>query len=136
MVRRNKQPADRGSNLESASAVLKRHFAGLNVADLTTANREYPAPAGIDLQRAIDELMPRFSRSRQLGIHVEYAHETLTMGHLLAHSSAPVVIGPLQYEEIDVGETLAVPCARRALWTARDGRLPFALVVGQAGHYG
>jgi hypothetical protein len=41
-----------------------------------------------------------------------------------------------KYEEIDVGETTAVHCVRRALWLARHGRLPFALVVGQAVHYG
>jgi hypothetical protein len=136
MVKRNKRPSARETSLGSAAAVLKRHFAGLNVANLITTNREYPAPARVDLQRAIDELLPRFSRSRQLGIHAEYAHETLTMGHLLANQHARVVIGPLQYEEIDVGETLTVPCVRRALWITRDGRLPFALVIGQAARFG
>src|SRR5260370_36864184 len=104
------------AGLELAAGVLKRHFGGLSVANLITANREYPVPARVDLQRAIDELLPGFSRSKQLGIHVEFAHETLTVSHLLANQHSRVVIGPLQYEEVDVGEALAVPCVRRALW--------------------
>jgi len=116
--------------------VLKRHFGGLNVANLITANREFPSPARVDLQRTIDELLPRYSHSRQLGIHVEYSHETLTLGHLLANRHSPVVIGPLQYEEIDVGEALTFRCVRRALWLVRHGRLPFALVIGQATRFG
>lgn len=136
MPKRDSKRRARETSLESAAAALKRHFAGLNVANLISANREYPVPARVDLQRAVDELLPSFSRSRQLGIHAEYAHETLTLGHLLARGHSPVVIGPLQYEEIAVGEALTVPCVRRALWLARDGRLPFALVLGQAARYG
>ena len=108
----------------------------MDVASLITANREYPVPARVDLQRAIDELLPGFSLSRQLGLHADYSHETMTLGHLLANGHSPVVIGPLQYEEIDVGETLTVRCVRRALWLAHDGDLPFALILGQAGRFG
>jgi hypothetical protein len=136
MIKPNTRQAAPKASLESAAAVLKRHFAGLNVANLITANREYPSPARVDLQRTIDELLPGFSRSRQLGIHVEYSHETVTFGHLLANHHSPVVIGPLQYEEIDVGEALTARCARRALWLARHGRLQFALVIGQATRFG
>jgi hypothetical protein len=136
MPKRNKRPSARKTSLQSAAAVLKRHFAGLNVANLITANREYPEPARVDLQRAIDELLPGFLRSRQLGIHAQYSHETLTVGHLLADDHSRVVIGPLQYEEVDVGEALTVRCVRRALWLARHDRLPFALVVGQAARFG
>jgi AcrR family transcriptional regulator len=136
MAKRNTRRGTRKTSLESAAAVFKRHFAGLNVANLITANREYPSPARVDLQRTIDELLPGFSRSRQLGIHVEYSHETLTVGHLLANLHSPVVVGPLQYDEIDVGEALTIRCVRRALWLARHGRLPFALVIGQATRYG
>ncbi len=136
MASEKKRLTSRRRGLETASTVLKRHFAGLDVARLITSNREYPTPARVDLQRAIDELLPQFSRGRQLGIHAEYSHETLTMGHLLANRHSPVVIGPLEYEEIDVGETLAVHCVRRALWLGKRYRTPFAVVVGQALRYG
>jgi hypothetical protein len=122
--------------LSPAAASLKRHFAGVDVAKLTTASREYPIPARVDLQRAIDELLPQFSSPTQSGLHVEHAHETLTLGHLLANHYSQVVIGPLQYDEVDIGEVLPVRCVGRALWLARDGRSPFALILGPATRYG
>jgi hypothetical protein len=106
------------------------------VAKLVTASREYPVPARVDLQRAIDELLPAFSTAKQSGLHVEHAHETLTLGHLLGNHHSQVVIGPLQYEEIDIGEVLPARCVRRALWLAQDGRFPFALMLGPASRYG
>jgi hypothetical protein len=126
----------RGSSLESAARALKRHFPRVQVSTLITASHEYPIPARVDLQRAIDELLPGFAAARQSGIHVEYAMETLTLGHLLGNDHARVVVGPLQYEEIDVGETLPFRCVRRSVWFAKDGRMPFALILGPATRYG
>ena len=48
-----------------------------------------------------------------------------------------MVIGPLQYDEVDIGEVLLRPLrVGRALWLARDGRSPFALILGPATRYG
>jgi hypothetical protein len=55
---------------------------------------------------------------------------------LLGNHHSRVVIGPLQYEEVDIGELLPIRCVRRALWLAKDGRLPFALILGAATRYG
>src|SRR3954447_14979305 len=112
--------AARSVRLSSATSVLKRHFAGVDVAKLIAASREYPIPARVDLQRALDEMLPTFSVPKQSGLHVEHAFETLTLGHLLSNQHSQVVIGPLQYQEIDVGEISPVQCARRALWLAKD----------------
>lgn len=126
----------RSTGLSPAAAVLKRHFAGIDVATLITSSREYPVPARVDVQRAIDELLPGFVAAKQSGLHAEHAHETLTLGHLLGNHHSKVVIGPLQYEEVDIGEVLPISCVRRAMWLARDGRQPFALVLGPAMRYG
>jgi hypothetical protein len=131
-----KKPSSRPVRLSPAATSLKRHFAGVALAKLTTASREYPIPARVDLQRAIDELLPQFSAPKQSGLHVEHLHETLTLGHLLGSHHADVVIGPLQYEEVDLGEVMPVRCVKRALWLAKDGRLPFALLFGPATRYG
>lgn len=132
----SRKAASQPVRLSPAASSLKRHFLGVDVAKLTTASREYPIPARVDLQRAIDELLPRFSAPKQFGLHVEHAHETLTLGHLLGNHHSRVVIGPLQYEEVDIGEVLPVRCVGRALWLARDGRFPFALILGPAARYG
>src|SRR4051794_35814653 len=81
-------------------------------------------------------MLPAFSLPQQSGLHVEHAHETLTLGHLLSNQDSQVFIGPLQYQEIDIGEVLPVQCARRALWLAKDGRLPFGMILGPAGRFG
>jgi hypothetical protein len=131
-----RKKTSRPSTLPAAAGALKRHFRGVDVATLITASREYPIPARVDLQQAMDDLLPEFPGARQSGIHAEYAHETLTLGHLLGNHHSRVVIGPLQYEEVDIGDVLPVRCVRRALWLARDGRFPFALILGPASSYG
>src|SRR5262249_46802055 len=110
-------------SLQPVAGVLKRHFTGHPVAGLITASREYPIPSRVDLERAIDELLGEFPRSRQLGIHVEYSHETLALGHLLGNHHSRVVIGPLQYEDVDVGDTLPARCLRQGLWLGKDGAI-------------
>ncbi len=110
----------RAPGLDSAAGTIQRHFTGTPVASLITASREYPIPARVDLQRAVDELLPCYSRAKQFGLHAELSHETLTLGHLLGNQHPRIVIGPLQYEEIDVGDPQAVRCVRRALWLAFD----------------
>lgn len=131
-----KKASSRRPALPSAAAALKRHFTGTELTALITANREYPLPARVDVQAAVDELLSKFANAKQTGLHAEYAHETLTLGNLLGNRHAQVAIGPLQYEEVDVGELVPVRCVRRALWLAKDGRLPFALILGPAMHFG
>ncbi len=133
---RKRKRASRAGGLVSAESVLRRHFAGTPLASLVASCREYPVPARVDLQRAIDGTLPVFPRARELGLHVEYAHETLTLGHALGNHHSRVVVGPLQYEDVDIGELTPVRCVRRALWLARDGSLPFALMLGPAMRYG
>jgi hypothetical protein len=131
-----KKSSSRSARLSPAASALKRHFTGVAMAKLITASREYPVPARVDLQRAIDELLPQFSAAKQSGLHVEHAHDTLSLGHLLGNHHSHVVIGPLQYEEVDIGEVLPIRCVKRALWLAKDGRFPFALILGPATRYG
>jgi len=131
-----KKASARKPTLPSAAIALQRHFAGNKLQNLITANRQYPLPARVDLQTAIDELLPQFKNARQTGLHVEYSHETLTLGNLLGNRHSQVGTGPLQYEEVDIGELVPVRCVRRALWLAKDGDVPFALILGPALQYG
>lgn len=125
MAARAKKPP-----LTLASAVMKRHFPRLALDRLIVSNREYPVPARVDLQRALDDELRRFPGSRQLGIHCESSYETLTLGHLLGNHHSRVVVGPLQFDEIDLGEAVPARCVQRAMWLATDGRMPFAVILG------
>jgi hypothetical protein len=115
--------------LEPVADVLRGHFLRCRVEDLVSGSREYPLASRVDLQRVLDELDKRFPGSRQLGIHCEYAPETLSLSHLLGNSHSKPVIGPLQYEEVDVGEALPARCIRQALWLGAYEKTRIALVI-------
>lgn len=53
----------------------------------------------------------------------------LTIANPLGSQHFPVVVGPLQHDEIDIGETLPARCLRQGLWLARQGTVPFALLL-------
>jgi hypothetical protein len=74
-----------------------------------------------------------FSEQRNaklVGVHSHFGHQMpLTIAHLLGSQHFPVVVGPLQHDEIDIGETLPARCLRQGLWLARQGTVPFALLL-------
>jgi ATPase family associated with various cellular activities (AAA) len=57
--------------------------------------------------------------------------QALGIAQLLQHTPFPVDLGPLQYDEIDVGEVLPTRCVRQALWLSNVDRLPFAVLIGR-----
>ena len=66
---KTKQSAGR---LTKASPVLARHFGRTPLDTLVSSSREYPTPARVDLDRALDDLLPQYGNARQLGLHVEH----------------------------------------------------------------
>src|SRR5579875_80058 len=119
-----------------AESALKRHFRKLALQDLITASRTFPLTARVDVQLALDEMFSGNPRAKLIGVHTQYQHETLTIAHLLGNQHFPVVIGPLQNEEIDIGETLPARCLSQGLWLAQEGRVPFALLLSPAFSFG
>jgi hypothetical protein len=119
-----------------AETALKRHFAKRPLQDLITASRTFPVTARVDVQVALDKMFAEHPKAKLLGVHTQYQHETLTIAHLLGNQHFPVVIGPLQNEEIDIGETLPARCLRQGLWLIQDGAVPVALLLSPAFRFG
>jgi ATPase family associated with various cellular activities (AAA) len=119
-----------------AETALKRHFAKRPLQDLITASRTFPVTARVDVQLALDKMFAEHPKAKLLGVHTQYQHETLTIAHLLGNQHFPVVIGPLQNEEIDIGETLPARCLRQGLWLVQDGAVPVALLLSPAFRFG
>jgi len=119
-----------------AETALKRHFAKRPLQDLITASRTFPVTARVDVQLALDKMFAEHPKAKLLGVHTQYQHETLTIAHLLGNQHFPVVIGPLQNEEIDIGETLPARCLRQGLWLIQDGAVPVALLLSPAFRFG
>jgi hypothetical protein len=115
--------------------MLRGHFGTQPVEHLVTASRVYPVTSRVDAQVAFERQFA--SRAATLiGVHPQFSHEGLTIAHLTTDGHNPVVVGPLQHEEIDIGESLPARCIKRGLWLARQDGLPFAALLASAEHYG
>jgi hypothetical protein len=127
----------RTSELATAESAVRRHFHPIEPEQLVAASRTFPATARVDLQVALEKLLGERYGTQPLGIHVQHHYETVTIAHVLHTSShSPVVIGPLQHDEVDVGETLPARCLKQGLWLARDGTMPFAVLLSPASQHG
>jgi hypothetical protein len=122
--------------LATADTLVQRHFHPTEPEQLVAASRTFPATARVDLQSALDTLMKAYE-STPLGIHVQHHYETVTIAHVLHNAShSPVVIAPLQHDEVDIGEALPARCLKQGLWLARAGRMPFAVLLSPASQHG
>jgi hypothetical protein len=119
------------------SSALKEHFGNSALHELVTATRDFPATARLDLQAAIlDVLSGSLQPERFLGTHVAQAFDTTTFSHLLVENDHAVMVAPLQYDEIDVGEALPARCLKNALWLCTEDKLPFAVLLSRAQKFG
>jgi energy-coupling factor transporter ATP-binding protein EcfA2 len=117
--------------------VLKRHFRKQPLQELVTASRTFPPTARVDIQLALDKIFSAQPDAKLFGVHTSFHHGTLNMAHLVGGQQFPVLIGPLQNEEIDIGEMLPIRCLRQGLWLARQEAMPFALLLSVADpHFG
>jgi|SRR5579859_1301263 len=124
------------ANIMLAQAALKHHFGRQPLEALITASRTYPIMARVDIQVALEKIFKNRFQAKMMGLHAQYNHETITIAHLLNIQNYPVIISPLQHEEIDVGETLPVRCLNLAAWLSRDGATPFVVLLSQSTQYG
>lgn len=118
------------------STDLRRHFGSLALSDLITASRKFPATTRVDLQRALDKILNSEFQSKLLGIHRDYNYTTLTFSDFLDTERNPLIIGPLQYDELDIGEETPGRCLKQGVWTAKFEKIPFAVLVASAERHG
>ena len=124
------------NSIPLAESALKRHFGRLPLQDLITASRTFPVTARVDVQFALETIFAKNDKAKLFGVHTQYQHETLTIAHLLGNQHFPVVIGPLQHEEIDIGEALPARCLRQGLWLIQDDSIRYALLLSPAFRFG
>jgi ATPase family associated with various cellular activities (AAA) len=114
-------------------SILQRHFEKIALHELVTASREFPATARLDLQVAINEILTGPLEVKQMvGVHAPHGFETTTFSHLIVDSDHAILIAPLQYDDIDTGETAPARCLRNALWLCTDRDLAFVLLLTRA----
>ena len=116
---------------------VQKHFGRTSISDLVTACRKSPSTTRVDLQQALEETFKTYENARLLGLHRTYSYGSqLTFSDFMDTDHNPLVIGPLQYDEIDVGEALPARCLKQGLWIANDGPIPFSVLLTGAEHHG
>ena len=115
---------------------LKQHFGRLPLEETATTARTFPLASRVDVQLAIDQFFASNETSTLLGIHSAIGHETPTLAHLFIRGPFPVDIGPLQHDDIDVGEPSPVRCLKNGLWLAHQSDIPFAVLLSPAIQFG
>jgi ATPase family associated with various cellular activities (AAA) len=116
--------------LSALRKTLQKHFREIAVVDIVTAAREFPITSRIDVQEALEQILARHSGAKLLGVHSQMGHETPTLAQLFTHGPFPMELGPLQHDEVDVGDELPARCLKNGLWLARYGALPLAILLG------
>jgi hypothetical protein len=114
---------------------LLKHF-GVPAGKVGTAGRQFPITARVDIQSAIENLMRDRPGTNLLGLLSSNPHEPPSLAQAMAGSHFPIDAGPLQHDEIDIGEAVPVRCLKNGLWLSRDGGLPFAVVMAPGGRFG
>ena len=116
---------------------LTQHFGDRPLEQVVTAARTFPLASRVDVQVAIDELFASREKPALLGIHSPFGHETTTLAHLFARGPYPVEFGPLQHDDVDIGDpSLPRRCLNNGLWLSKDQEFPFALLLSAAMEYG
>src|SRR5260370_31762096 len=97
---------------------LLKHF-GVPAGEIATAGRQFPITARVDIQSALEDLLRNRSGTRLLGIISPNPHEPPELAQTLAGGHFPIDAGPLQHDEIDVGEPVPVRLLKNGLLLSR-----------------
>jgi len=115
---------------------LRRHFGRVPLGEIATAARDFPVTSRVDLQTALEDMFRGHAEAKLLGIFSPNFHESPTLAQVFAGGPFMMDIGPLQHDEIDIGERLPVRCLRNGLWLARHDALPFAVLLAPSVRFG
>jgi hypothetical protein len=107
---------------------LKKHFGDWSIPELVTAHRSFPVTARVDLQTALESMMSDGFEARLIGLHRDYNYQKIRFSDFLDTERNPLMVGPLQYSEIDTGTDFPARCLDGALWFCRKD-LPFVVIL-------
>ena len=113
------------------SMLIGQHFESYPLDDLTISERQFPFRVRADLQRAVEHLFDKETRVDHLsGVKSGRSYEGVTFTDLIfPDSHSPALAVPLQYEEMDIGESEPAKCLKSGLWLLTRGELKFAIFL-------
>ncbi len=114
----------------SVASLLRKHFRVANLHQLVTASRSFPIATRVDLQCALlDILDTGFQVTHRSGIQAGYAFQTFTFSMLSLDRQDSPVIAPLEFEDVDIGETVPVRCLKSTVWLCNQSRNRLAVLL-------
>ena len=114
---------------------LLKHL-GVPAGEIATAGRQFPITARMDIQTALEGLLRDRPGTKLLGIVSPNPHEPPALAQTLVGGHFGLDAGPLQHDEIDVGESIPARCLKNGLWLSREKNLPFAIMMAPGGRFG
>ena len=118
------------------SVWLDRHFGAVSMRAVVTASRQFPTTCRVDLHRALQEVFKKFPRSTLAGVHASFCPTGMSFTQLLDETHVNAMAGPLQHDEVDIGDTHPARCLKTGLWLAHHENHPFAVLLAPAEKYG
>jgi hypothetical protein len=116
--------------------LLQKHFRGFEISQLVTSSRDFPLTARVELQKTLDQFISESADNKLIGVHEQWSPETLTIAKLWTQGEHAVLIGPLQYEEVDLGEEFPSRCLKQAVWLGHAAKTPFAVLFTPHARFG
>jgi ATP-dependent Clp protease adapter protein ClpS len=108
--------------------LLEWHFAGVPKDGITSASRSFPERVRADLQGAAEAIFAS-GALKTVAMHGGYEYEQVTLATLLQRDRNARTIGPLRYQDVDVGEDEPIRCLENALWLRREGDQPVVVLM-------
>jgi ATP-dependent Clp protease adapter protein ClpS len=119
------------SHFKHTYELLNWHFSGLRNEEIVTASRSFMARVRADLQLAINILLEEQSPVRFVGVHGSYGNDSLDIPNLLEKGQRAKLVGPLQYEDVDIGESEPVKCLKNGLWLFEEGGIRYVILLSK-----
>jgi hypothetical protein len=104
--------------------------------EIATSARQFPITARIDIQAGLETIARKYPGTSLLGITSPNPHEGLSFAQIVGASHFPIDVGPLQYDEIDIGDPIPTRCLKSGLWIGTDRSVPFAVMLAPGGRFG
>ncbi|MFY9316852.1 MAG: AAA family ATPase [Burkholderiales bacterium] len=128
-------PVAAETRFERTHQLIAWHLVGLPAEAIVTSKRIFPARMRADLQLALEESFSQRAK-KMVGVHGGYSHETLSFSQLLETGNYSKLVGPLEYEEVEIGEDRPIKCLRNALWAMESNGARWMVLLSRELEYG
>lgn len=120
----------------TVASLLCNHFGTSELHKLVVASRTFPVTSRLDLQTSllgiIDEICDVLHQS---GVHAPYSFESLSFNMMTIQSDHAPSAAPIEYQDVDIGETAPVRCLKSTLWLCVvEGRKVAILLAPHRSH--